>query len=290
MPNDPILVAPTDSELAAAIEAHLFAFFRAMAASLDGELEESGRLSRHLAIPYNPMFKGVWGTRLSPTEVDDAVAAEIAWFREREAPFFFWWTGPGTTPDDLGRRLAGHGLNTMEEQQTLAPGMRVATAGAPGMVASLDRIDRTAATTAPAGLAIAEVEDETDLDDFKRVLIAGFGIPDAIAHGWVEASRRAGIGRTPWRLYLGRLDGEPVATNLLFLGGGVAGLHATVTVPAARGRGIGAAITVRPLLDARAAGYRHAVLWSTEMAVPFYERLGFRDSGVRINRYLWRAT
>jgi ribosomal protein S18 acetylase RimI-like enzyme len=60
-------------------------------------------------------------------------------------------------------------------------------------------------------------------------------------------------------------------------------------MPKAQGKGIGAAISLKPLLDARAEGYRYAVLFSTEMGFGVYERIGFRDTGVRVNRYLWRA-
>ena len=39
-----------------------------------------------------------------------------------------------------------------------------------------------------------------------------------MADGWVQASMRAGIGNTPWKLYLGCLDGTPVATNIVLTG------------------------------------------------------------------------
>lgn len=89
---------------------------------------------------------------------------------------------------------------------------------------------------------------------------------------------------------LGRLNGRPIATNILFNGAGVVGVYGIAVTPAARGRGIGAAITLGPVLEERdRSGYRHAVLFSTEMGVPVYERIGFRMTDVRINRYLWRA-
>lgn len=52
-------------------------------------------------------------------------------------------------------------------------------------------------------------------------------------------------------------------------------------------QGIGGAITLQPLLEARALGYRHAVLFSTEMGIRVYQRLGFRLTEALINRYLW---
>jgi ribosomal protein S18 acetylase RimI-like enzyme len=284
-----ILTNPSDAELAAAVEENLFALFRAMATLPDSELVESEKLSRHLAFPSNPMFKGLWRTRLSDDEVDEAIDEAIEWFKSRQAPFLFWWTGPSTTPEDLGQRLDARGLISMEEQmEQLAPGLHSAASGAPGMVADLHNMNEAALAQVPTGFTIEEVQDEAGLYEFRRVLIEGYEIPVGMAQGWVDAALRVGIGRTPWKMYLGRLNGEPVATNMLFNGGGVASVYGVATVPAARGKGIGGAITLKPLLEAREMGYRHAVLFSSEMGVHAYERIGFRDSGVRLNRYLWR--
>lgn len=289
MSDASILRQPSQSELAAAVEENLAALFRAMARALDGELEETGRLGRHLAYPTNPMFKGVWQTQLTPQETDAAIEETIAWFAARNAPFFFWWTGPETSPADLGERLVARGLIDMAEQSVqMAPGMYSSQAGAPGMVADLADLDDALLARAPQGFTIEEVQDDAALDAFCRVLVAGFGLPEAMARGWAEASQGAGLGSTPWRLFLGRLDGEPVATNMGFNGAGVASFYGLAVVPQARRKGIAAAITLTPLLSARDAGYHHAVLFSTDEAVPLYEHLGFRDCGVRINRYLWR--
>jgi GNAT superfamily N-acetyltransferase len=292
MMDETVLTNPTETELALAVQENLFALFRAMAETLPGsELIESEKLSYHLAFPSNPMFKGVWRTRLAPEEVDAAIDATIAWFKARGAPFLFWWTGPGTTPDDLGERLQARGLLDMAgQQQVLAPGLKQTELGAPGMVAELNHMNEAALTAVPPGFTIEEVRDETALADFKRVFVESYEIPDWAGQAWVDATQRIGIGQTPWKMYLGRLapGGEPVATNMLFNGAGVASVYAVGTVPAARGQGIGGAITLAPLLEARQMGYHHAVLFSTEMGIRVYERIGFRQTGARINRYLWR--
>jgi GNAT superfamily N-acetyltransferase len=75
---------------------------------------------------------------------------------------------------------------------------------------------------------------------------------------------------------------------MLFNGAGVAGIYGVATVPGARRKGIGAAISLAPLMDAREMGYRHAVLFSTDMATGVYERIGFQMTETRLNRYLWR--
>jgi GNAT superfamily N-acetyltransferase len=76
--------------------------------------------------------------------------------------------------------------------------------------------------------------------------------------------------------YLGFLADRPVATAALVPAAGLAGVYAVSTLPEARGRGIGAAMTAFPLLEARARGYRVGVLQATAMGLPVYRRLGFR--------------
>jgi hypothetical protein len=296
MPSDapvdaPVLADLSDAELAAKVEENLFALFRFMAATLPGgQIEEAAQLSRHLAFPTNPMFKGVWRTRLDAAEADAAIDDTLAWFKERGAPFAFWWTGPRTTPHDLGERLLAHGLLSYEAQaEQFAPGIRSSDLGAPCMGADLNAMNEAALGQTPPGFGIEEVASEAALQDFKRVMIAGYEMPDWAAQGWVDAARALGIGKTPWRMYLGRLDGEPVATNMLLCGGGVAGIFGVAVVPPARRRGMGAAISLKPLLDARDQGYRHAVLFATEIAVPAYEHIGFRRLPTRVNRYLWKS-
>lgn len=288
MMTDPPLVAATDDQLAAAVEENLFALFRAMATLPGGQLVEDARLSYHLATPFNPMFKGIWRARLTADEADQAIDETLAWFASQQAPFLFWWTGPQTTPADLGERLIARGLISLEASIEPDSGIASTMLGAPGMVADLHQMSAQALEQVPPGFTIEIVRDEQCLADFKQALVEGYEIPAALAEGWVQATIGFGLGATPWQLYLGRLDGQPVATSMLFNGGGVASLYGVATVPSARRQGIGAAITLQPLLAAREQGYRYAVLFATEMGLSTYQRLGFRLTGARLNRYLWR--
>jgi GNAT superfamily N-acetyltransferase len=286
----PILLEPSDDDLLRAVEHNLQDLFRAVATLPGSEIVETPELSWHHAFPVNPFFKSVWGTRLGAGAVDAAIDERIAWFREREAPFFFWWTGPSTEPADLGERLAARGMIGQAEQARLfAPGLEVDALGTPAMAADLAAMNEEALAQVPDGFEISEVRDAAALDDFRRAFVESYEVAEFIPQAWVDATTTLGIGRTPWRLYVGRLDGKAVATNLLFNGGGVSGVYAVGTVPSARGHGIGGAITLAPLLDARGEGYRHAVLFSSAMGVRTYERIGFRLLDGWIDRFLWRA-
>jgi ribosomal protein S18 acetylase RimI-like enzyme len=290
MTSPDILANPGESRLGMAVQENLFAMFRAMAGRLPGgELVESPRFSMHHSAPQSPTFKGVWGTDLAAAAVDAAVDDAIAWFRKRRAPFFFWWTGPGTSPGDLGDRLQARGLIAMSgPAEESAHGSPLGARGAPGMFADLSSVDESLMEKAPTGFIVEEVQDADALDDFKQVLMGSYGFPDWAAQAWVDPTLALGFGRTPWKLYVGRLLGKAVASNLIFCGAGVAGVYAVGVLPEARGRGVGAAVTLGPLLDARQCGYRHAVLYASEMAVGVYRRIGFQLTDVRINRYLWR--
>jgi GNAT superfamily N-acetyltransferase len=288
--NDFVLKNASEEQLNLAVEENLFALFRAMATLPGSQIEEGEYLSRHLAPPTNPMYKGVWNTHLSTENADEKILETVAWFKSQEAPFFFWWTGPQTQPDDIGFKLTKHGLVDMEGQgQAITPGIKSTAIGAPGMVADLHRMNEAMLEKVPQAFEINDVQNETDLQDFKQVFIDGYEMPATMAEGWVQSAREFGIGKTPWRLVLGRLNGQPVATNIIVNGGGVSGVFGIAVVPSARGKGIGTAITLRPLLEARdREGYHYAVLFSSEMGTPVYERIGFRMTPTRINRYLWR--
>lgn len=86
--------------------------------------------------------------------------------------------------------------------------------------------------------------------------------------------------------YLGYLFDEPVATGLLNLSSGLAGIYCIATIPRARKMGIGTAITLKAIEHSRELGYKVAVLTSSEMGYNVYKRIGFEDIFAYSN-YLW---
>jgi ribosomal protein S18 acetylase RimI-like enzyme len=262
----------SSAELAAAVQENLFDLFRAMMVLPGGELVEEGGVSYHHTFPTNPMFKGIWRTRLTPDETDAAIEERLAWYKARNAPYNFWWIGPGSEPADLPERLLRHGFHPNVE-------------GDPGLGVDLHQLNEAVKT--PAGFKIEQVTSQQGLEDWRDVFAASFDIPLFAGQAWVDATLAAGGERAPWQLYVGYLNGRPVATNILFNGGGAAGLYGIGTLPEARNQGIGAAITLKPLLDARDQGYHVGVLFATPMGLPVYRRLGFREVDCRIGRLIW---
>jgi ribosomal protein S18 acetylase RimI-like enzyme len=269
-----ILTNATDDQLAAAVEENLFALFRAMQAIPGAALVESEKLSYHLAFPSNPMFKSVWATHLAAEETDAMIEQTLGWFREQGAPFAFWWTGTRNQPSDLAERLTAHGLEMNIE-------------GDPGMAVRLDELMTDIPT--PDGFRIVEADDQQTLEDWRDAFCAAFEIHPMFGQAWVDGTLAAGGSLARWRMYVGYWNDKPVATNILMKGAGVAGLYGVGTTAEARRKGIGAAITLKPLLDARAEGYQYGALFATEMGAPLYERLGFHFVPIRIGRYVWRA-
>lgn len=160
-----VLTEATEEELAEAVQENLFALFGAMATVLpEAEIVMGQGLNYHHAFPTNPMFKGVWGTNLANGDLNTTIDNTIAWFQARNAPYFFWWTGPGTCPDNLGEQLQAHGLLDMaEQQQELAAGIKQTSLGAPGMVADLHHMNEAVLEQTPSSFTIIKVNNRAEL-------------------------------------------------------------------------------------------------------------------------------
>jgi ribosomal protein S18 acetylase RimI-like enzyme len=140
----------------------------------------------------------------------------------------------------------------------------------------------------PLGLTISTVKDDESLETWCQLMTSISEFPDFAAAAWLDMYRGMEIIDDPqWSLYLGSLDGTPVSTSALFLGAGVAGIHGVTTLPEYRGKGIATSMTYPPLLAAREQGYRVGVLFSSEMAIDIYRKVGFQEHGEG-NIYMWQ--
>jgi ribosomal protein S18 acetylase RimI-like enzyme len=84
---------------------------------------------------------------------------------------------------------------------------------------------------------------------------------------------------TGFSAVFGCVDEQRVAGAIAFEHGGDCGIYNVGTMPHARRRGLGTALTAQLLHDARQRGCTTASLQATEMAEHLYSELGFRDLG-----------
>jgi GNAT superfamily N-acetyltransferase len=143
----------------------------------------------------------------------------------------------------------------------------------------------------PAGVTVERVDNIESLKQWIHAFVFGYnGIPAHLYDHAVELLLQHGFVSPPGvHYYLGRLNGEPVTSTLLFLGGGVAGIYCTATLPHARRHGVGRSVVLASLLDARAMGYHIAALQASDMGLPVYRSLGFEEYET-INFYILPGT
>ena len=220
-------------------------------------------------IPH-PQFNGVVRTQLATGDVDTRIDDVISHFESRGLPMV-WLSGPLTRPADLGERLEAHGLRHAGESI--------------GMSVRLETLDGSLLRAQE--IVIKRVRDDETLRSYLHAFTLGSDFPVVVAEGLFDLFSTLGFEENlPWRHYAGFKDGEPVASASIFLGREAAGVFDVATVSSARGQGIGTAMTLRALLDARDAGHRLGVLTSSTMGLGVYKRLGFEEFG-RIGRYVW---
>lgn len=122
----------------------------------------------------------------------------------------------------------------------------------------------------PEGLEVVEVDDADGILELEDTLARAFPLsaPGAWTPGTVCDGRLVGV----MRFWIGRLDGEPVSTAVAHVSQGVNSVEWISTLPGARGRGIGEALTWRATL---ADPTLPAVLIASDPGRPVYERMGF---------------
>lgn len=226
----------------------------------------------HWTIGNSPIdyHNAVVRAKLSGELADREIRASVEALRACGVPGI-WHVGPSMEPIDLGDRLIGHGFRY----------------GGDDIGMSMD-LQALPALQAPADTVIQRVRDEDELTQWIDVLSQGFGEGPAEAQWVGDMYRRIGYeDSTPWRHYVASQAGVPVAAASMFFGAGAAGIYFVMTAPQARRRGLGTAITVAALAEAKELGYEYGVLCASAMGYGVYQKIGFQEY-CRIGLYEWR--
>lgn len=265
-----ILQDPFPDALVRAIEENVRGFFRLFRTWQHADIYDGPDMLCALTdIPFS-VFNSVVDAQLEPQLADAAIEVSIALRQARKVPML-WITGLSSRPDDLGDRLVAHGFLHERDEPEMA----------------VDLAEMNEDTPTPAGLTIAPVYDSGTFARWSWVSNAGFGVTALAEPAWFDLFSRVGLGPdVPVRHCLGRLDGVPVATCSLLPAGGVAGIFAVATLPQARRKGIGTAMTLTALRDGREDGYRVGVFGASAMGQSIYGGIGFREV-CTMGSYVW---
>ena len=250
-----------------AIEENIFSIFASFRHWHKAEVYEDASMLRSITdIPF-PLFNSIVRTKLEEAEIDPTITRLTEEAKARGVPLL-WWTGPQTSPVDLGNYLVKHGFVKEEDM--------------PGMAIELDNLRDD--LPVPAGFRFERLEDDASIMQWNQVTGQGFGMPDFVIEAFYEFLNC--VDRGKMKFYLGWLDRTPVATSTLFMAAGVAGIFNVATIPEARRKGIGAIMTAFPLREARKLGYYLGTLFATKMGVGVYRSLGFQEY-CKIGQYVW---
>ena len=219
------------------------------------------------------MWNTVIRTHIAPNNVKDTIERTLSLFGSLDLPFV-WHILPSTQPANLADYLEQYDFALFEEE----PHMVIELAK---HVFELPQIP---------GFTIERVTDAASFARWYEATVAGF-FPStpSIAQIYYDVYTLFGFDeQSPFLHYTGYMNGEPVTSSTLLFTENMAGIYDVSTVPSARGKGLGRAITLAPLLEAQARGYQYVCLQATQMGFPVYQRIGFRDQ-YHERKYLRRA-
>ncbi len=147
----------------------------------------------------------------------------------------------------------------------------------PAMAVEIERLPRCAL---PAGYEFARIDPSHDGTEWSKVFAEGYELPPALAEVFSPRGCPAAMGAdAPMQCFAVRKAGRQVATTLLYLNEGLAGIYCVATIPSERRQGLGAYLTVEALRAAHRLDYRVGVLQASPAGYPIYQRLGFADFG-----------
>jgi GNAT superfamily N-acetyltransferase len=261
--NRPLL---SNRQIDAANAANFIDFFTTLGGASGAATESIDGFVRMMGPVAHPFFNLIhsFDTQAVLRNLRGAVDGALASFRARKCPMM-WVVFPALDPG-----------STQLMACLTAAGLRL-FADYPGM--AIDLAACTPACELPAGLSIERVTDP----DTIRIWVDIQAACDGGAHKDIKQERvqhavsRGFDPHDKQQIYLARYHGKPVGCSILHLAAGVTGVYQVATLPEARGRGIGRAMTMHVLLEGRARACDVGVLHATPMGLNLYRSIGFME-------------
>lgn len=148
------------------------------------------------------------------------------------------------------------------------------------MPAMAVNISDLAGTSLPPGYAMKRINKGAEGDAWARAFAEGYELPLPCAQAFgPNASNPDDPTGVPIQYFAVIKDGRQVATTMMMLDDGYAGIYCVSTIPSERRKGLGAHITAEVLRTAAPLGYRVGILQASPAGYPVYRQLGFKDFG-----------
>jgi GNAT superfamily N-acetyltransferase len=178
---------------------------------------------------------------------------------------FQWWTGPLTHVEAVAALVEHRGL--------------VSAGPTPGMHADLALVS----LPEPDGrVVIEQCETPAEWLEANRVFAEAFGLPAEMARLFVEVW----TGLEGAIQLIARVDGVAVGCAAGLPIDGVMGVYNVGTLEAARGQGVGSAVTAHLMRLGRLEGCHSSILHASELGYPVYLKLGY-EHVTDVHQYVW---
>lgn len=254
-------------DIVKACEENYINHWRCVGASPNAEFSEGEGITQCITGIRQDVFNVVLKCNLNPETIDDDIDKAIRDYRSRRIPLL-WHPGLLSEPGDVGRRLEARGFPHDYDLTAMAVDLE-----------SMDDL------RSPEGVTVKTVDCMRDCTDWARCLARSWESPEN-TDPWMlqnacfnlSIEREMGLS-LPRRMYLGFLEGRAVGTSILIWSDEIIGLEMVGTIHYARGKGVGSAIIRNALADARAMGFKFAVVLSTVEGFRLYEKNGFKEFG-----------
>ena len=126
------------------------------------------------------------------------------------------------------------------------------------------------------GVTIRRLDSSAQANDYWRIAGASYaelGFPPEVFTQYTDDDGLLGEGVVA---FLGEVDGEPAAIAMTIVTDGVAGIYWVGSLPTARGKGLGRAVTAAATNAGFGLGADLASLQASPMGRPIYEAMGYR--------------
>jgi GNAT superfamily N-acetyltransferase len=259
-----------EKSMIAMIEKNLFEIFVLFRRSPRIALEDTPELLlTRTPIPFS-LFNSVLRAQVVPERADETIQCVTEHYDALRVPIM-WWVSPSNQPDDLGAHLLRHDFCLHESLSGMGIHLRSLKTDVP----------------APSGFTIRRVEEGATYTHWCQVVAAGLYLTEPVTEAFCELGHSIGFEpQVPLRHYVGYQDGVPVAACSANFGTTAVGVYNVATIPDARRLGYGTQMSLRPLKEARAAGYQVGILHATWDSFGIFSRLGF-NAYCQIGQYIW---